>query len=284
MWLTESELREKTRTGARGEIKKRSSVRSLEEGFHGYNISWLLVTRRPPKTDSNLDTTANSSADQHPRPHFRVMNRADGSHAYDQLKAAILLRKSESTTSRLQRLLTTEELGDQRPSQLLHRMRQLLGEQASDVNNSILRELLLQRLPQGIRMVLAPANDTSLDRLAEMADRVAEYAVPMVAEFTEPQSSTTATQELQAKVDQLTATVADYVSAIAMWLTVSELREKARTGARGKRKMKKLHQIARGRLPRLHHQQAVGWDSLYTTPVGPNSVQRVHALFGLPMQ
>ncbi|KAG0420956.1 hypothetical protein HPB47_003138 [Ixodes persulcatus] len=48
----------------------------------------------------------------------------------------------------------------------------------------------------------------SLDRLAEMADRVAEYAIPTVAALTEPQSSTTAIQELQAKVDQLTLTVA----------------------------------------------------------------------------
>ncbi|KAM7310669.1 hypothetical protein ISCGN_007577 [Ixodes scapularis] len=150
------------------------------------------------------------------------MNRADRSRHADEHgtsdnvvdqaspenTALATLQKSESTTSRLQRLLTTEELGDQRPSQLLHRMRQLLGEQASDVNNSILRKLFLQRLPQGVRMVLAPANDMSLNSLAEMADRVAEYAAPTLAALTEPQSSTTAIQELQAKVDQLTVTVA----------------------------------------------------------------------------
>ncbi|KAG0434319.1 hypothetical protein HPB47_019193, partial [Ixodes persulcatus] len=188
-----------------GERKRRSSTgyrpgRSLEEEFYGYrSADWFPM-------DYNLDTSANSSADQHPGPHFRVMNRADESHAYDQLKSAILQRKSESTASRLQRLLTTVELGDQLPSQLLHRMHQLLGEQAFDVSNSILRELFLQRLPQGVRMVLAPANDMSLDRFAEMADRVVEYALPTVAALTEPQSSTTAIQELQAKVDQLTVT------------------------------------------------------------------------------
>ncbi|KAM7293100.1 hypothetical protein ISCGN_026230 [Ixodes scapularis] len=154
---------------------------------------YYVVSALPPDIADELDD---------------VLAATPPADAYDQLKAAILLRKSESTTSRLQRLLTTDELGDQRPSQLLHRMRQLLGEQASDVNNSILRELFLQRLPQGVRMVLAPANDMSLDRLAEMADHVAEYAAPTLAALTEPQSSATAIHELQAKVDQLTVTVA----------------------------------------------------------------------------
>ncbi|CAN7943356.1 unnamed protein product [Ixodes hexagonus] len=47
---------------------------------------------------------------------------------YDHLKAAILARKTASERSRLQSLLNMEELGDQRPSQLLRRMRQLLGD------------------------------------------------------------------------------------------------------------------------------------------------------------
>lgn len=177
----------------------RSWFAQVEAQFHLRRVStqlskyYYVVSALPPDIADELDD---------------VLAATPPADAYDQLKAAILLRKSESTTSRLQRLLTTEELGDQRPSQLLHRMRQLLGEQASDVNNSILRELFLQRLPQGVRMVLAPANDMSLDRLAEMADRVAEYAAPTLAALTEPQSSATAIHELQAKVDQLTVTVA----------------------------------------------------------------------------
>ncbi|KAM7303425.1 uncharacterized protein ISCGN_013383 [Ixodes scapularis] len=44
----------------------------------------------------------------------------------DHLKAAILLRETASERSRLQTLLNLEKLGDQRRSQLLRRMRQLL--------------------------------------------------------------------------------------------------------------------------------------------------------------
>ncbi|KAM7294636.1 multidrug resistance-associated protein 1-like [Ixodes scapularis] len=45
--------------------------------------------------------------------------------------------------SRLQQLLSPEELGGRQPSQRLHRMRELLCEQASDASNPILRELFL---------------------------------------------------------------------------------------------------------------------------------------------
>ncbi|KAG0437762.1 hypothetical protein HPB47_017301 [Ixodes persulcatus] len=102
-----------------------------------------------------------------------------------------------STSSHLQRLLTTEEFGDQRPSQSLHRMRQLLGELVPHVDNPILRELLLQRLPQEIRMVLASATDMPLDL------RGTDH-LPLE----EPPPSSTALQDLQLKIDQLTASVA----------------------------------------------------------------------------
>ncbi|CAN7939286.1 unnamed protein product, partial [Ixodes hexagonus] len=132
--------------------------------------------------------------------------------AYDHLKRTILARKTESETSRtlknqvrLQQLLNTEELGDRRPSQLLHRMRQLLGEQASDFNNPILRELFLHRLPQGMRMALAPAADIPLDRLAEMADR----ATPSLSGVTNTSQQCSTTTTLEARIDALTAAVAD---------------------------------------------------------------------------
>ncbi|CAN8014992.1 unnamed protein product [Ixodes persulcatus] len=63
--------------------------------------------------------------------------------AYDHLKAAVLARKTASERSRLQHLLSMEELGDQRPSQLLRRMLQLLGDATSDADKSLLPELFL---------------------------------------------------------------------------------------------------------------------------------------------
>lgn len=68
-------------------------------------------------------------------------------NAYDHLKATILARTTESESSRLRQLLNAQELGDRRPTQLLHRMRQLLGMRSSEAHNNILRELFVQRLP-----------------------------------------------------------------------------------------------------------------------------------------
>ncbi|KAH8027376.1 hypothetical protein HPB51_004767 [Rhipicephalus microplus] len=73
---------------------------------------WHLVSCLPPDIADDL---ADILVSPHP------------SHPYDTLKAAIISRKSESVHSRLQQLITTTELGDRRPSQLLRRMRQLLG-------------------------------------------------------------------------------------------------------------------------------------------------------------
>ncbi|KAH9378268.1 hypothetical protein HPB48_001410 [Haemaphysalis longicornis] len=51
-----------------------------------------------------------------------------------------------------------------------------LGDHDQDLNNRLLWELFLQRLPQNIVLVLAAAPDMPLDQLAELADRIADYS------------------------------------------------------------------------------------------------------------
>ncbi|XP_064458870.1 uncharacterized protein LOC135369139 [Ornithodoros turicata] len=79
--------------------------------------------------------------------------------AYDVLKSVILDRLEVSERARFQQLLSEEDLGDRKPSQLLHRMKQLLGDSASQSQQPLLRELFLQRLPQAMRMVMAGSED-----------------------------------------------------------------------------------------------------------------------------
>ncbi|KAM7313483.1 uncharacterized protein ISCGN_003345 [Ixodes scapularis] len=100
---------------------------------------------------------------------------------YDTLKAELIRRTTSSEQRRLQQLLTSEELGDRKPTQLLRRLQQLLGEKAPTFDVALLRELFLQRLPTGVRMVLAAASGLNLEDLAKLVDSVMEVAVPTIA-------------------------------------------------------------------------------------------------------
>lgn len=107
---------------------------------------------------------------------------------YDTLKAELIKRTSASEHRRLQQLLTSEELGDRTPSQLLRRLQQLLGERAATFDPALLRELFLQRLPNNVRMVLTSASGLALVQLAQLADTVMEVAAPQVAPIAAMQS------------------------------------------------------------------------------------------------
>lgn len=94
---------------------------------------------------------------------------------YDVLKAELIRRTSESEQKRLRQLLTTEELGDRKPSQLLRRMQQLLGENKLDEN--LFKQLFVQRLPTNAQLVVAPSLDKlDLEGLANIADKILEVS------------------------------------------------------------------------------------------------------------
>ncbi|KAL3186613.1 hypothetical protein MRX96_027424 [Rhipicephalus microplus] len=95
---------------------------------------------------------------------------------YEELKAALLDRTASSVRARIQQLRTTVELGDRRPTQLLRQMMQLLGSCAHALNNAVLRELFVQRLPSNVQKALATAFTVDLPSLAALAHKVMEEA------------------------------------------------------------------------------------------------------------
>ncbi|UYV68055.1 hypothetical protein LAZ67_5002921 [Cordylochernes scorpioides] len=93
---------------------------------------------------------------------------------YDPLKKAIIKCTADSEfKKKLQQLVTQEELGDRLPSQLLRRLRQLVGESKA-VSDTTLKMLWMQRLPSNIQIILTTEEQESLNSLADLADRVTE--------------------------------------------------------------------------------------------------------------
>ena len=126
---------------------------------------------------------------------------------YKTLKAQLTKRTSASKQRRIQELLSTEELGDRTPSQMLRRIQQLLGDMAPRMDAALLRELFLQCLPANVRMVLTPsAEDLGIDQLAQLADQILEASPPSI--------SATSTQQM-AQADPTTTQLAAQVMQLA---------------------------------------------------------------------
>lgn len=95
---------------------------------------------------------------------------------YETLKTRLIEHFSDSETHRIKMLLQELQLGDERPSQLLRKMKDL----SSTCPEDLLRTLWLQRLPVTVQQILA-TNTGSLDDLAKMADKIVAVYSPECA-------------------------------------------------------------------------------------------------------
>ena len=132
---------------------------------------------------------------------------------YDTLRAELIKRTAASEQRKLQQLISGEELGDRKPTQLLRRMQQLLGDKlGASASSTFLRELFLQRLPPNVRMVLASADASmELNKLADMADKVMEVATPTISAIVDTHTDTSEVKQLREEVARL----ADLVASLA---------------------------------------------------------------------
>ena len=139
-----------------------------------------------------------------------LLLRPPEENPYDILKAELVKRTAASEQRKLQQLISGEELGDRKPTQLLRRMQQLLGDHltAGPDGNAFLKELFLQRLPPNVRMVLASADDAiDLQKLADMADKILEVSTPSsVSAVSAPSNDDI--KHLRAEVERLVTLVA----------------------------------------------------------------------------
>ncbi|XP_047037600.1 uncharacterized protein LOC124642896 [Helicoverpa zea] len=90
---------------------------------------------------------------------------------YQTLKERLIATFQESDDRQLQKLLSGLELGDQKPSHLLRRMRDLGGKLLSQ---EALKVMWLKQLPAYVRFVLSINTESSLETIAAMADKMLE--------------------------------------------------------------------------------------------------------------
>lgn len=119
---------------------------------------------------------------------------------YKTLKSRLLERFRDSEESRLKKLLLDIDLGDRRPSQLLYEMKALA---VDNINPDVIKTLWLQRLPSQIQAILSISGET-LDRLATMADRIAETITPNILSIERGVTTNTNFSTLSYKIEQLT--------------------------------------------------------------------------------
>ena len=129
----------------------------------------------------------------------------------------------------------TGTLGDRKPRQLLRKMRQLLGDRP--LEDGILRQLFLQRLPTNVQLILASTSDTvSTDDLASLADKILEVAPPqhsiaaITAKPAQNVATTTATttkNEIQDLRNQL-ATLTTQLQSVVNQLQISPPQSRSR--------------------------------------------------------
>ncbi|GFW71896.1 transposon Tf2-9 polyprotein [Trichonephila clavipes] len=96
----------------------------------------------------------------------------DETDPYGAVKAQLIQRTGESSQQEIRKLLTGEELGDRKPSELLRTMNRRAA--SHNVPKELMLELFLQQLPTAVQTILASITPITVEKAAEVADRILE--------------------------------------------------------------------------------------------------------------
>lgn len=96
-----------------------------------------------------------------------ILNNPPAEDKYEALKQRLLHVYEESENQRIQKRIEEMQLGDQKPSQLLHRMQTLAGKK---VTSETLLLMWQNNLPSTVRTVLAATAITDPEKFLAVAD------------------------------------------------------------------------------------------------------------------
>ncbi|GFX57621.1 uncharacterized protein TNCV_2676071 [Trichonephila clavipes] len=101
-----------------------------------------------------------------------VIMNPDPVEPYEKARTELIKRSGESSHQEIRKLLIGEELGNRRPSELLRVMRRRA--ESHSVPDDLMLELFQQHLPTRVQSILAAISPLTLEKAAEVADRVME--------------------------------------------------------------------------------------------------------------
>ncbi|XP_071575620.1 uncharacterized protein [Temnothorax nylanderi] len=154
-----------------------------------------------------------------------ILENPPPTQKYQALKDRILTSFGETSESKLRRLLRGHEMGEEKPSNFLQRLRNLAGRACGD---SILRTLFLEQLPESIRAVLAVGGVEDLTTLAMQADKAMEVMKPVISAVA---IHSTSTSQPVSTLEQQIAELKKQVEA----LTVKTRKGRSKSRGRGPR-------------------------------------------------
>ncbi|GFW30354.1 hypothetical protein TNCV_452921 [Trichonephila clavipes] len=115
----------------------------------------------------------------------------DETDPYGAIKAQLIQRTGESSQQEIRKLLTGEELGDRKPSELLRTMNRRAA--SHNVPKELMLELFLQQLPTAVQTILASITPITVEK----ADRILEVSTPTVSLSTNAIASSSENRLLQ---------------------------------------------------------------------------------------
>lgn len=119
---------------------------------------------------------------------------------FEKLKAEIISIFSESATERFEKLISSEPLGDMKPSAALHKIKALAS---GTVKDDFIKKLWIKRLPHTMKSILVTSNEP-LDILAKMADSMWEVSDHShISSLTQGNSIEKTLQSLQKQIEEL---------------------------------------------------------------------------------
>lgn len=138
----------------------------------------------------------------------------------------------ETSASRLRKLLTAHELGEDKPSILLQKMRNLAEGQVTD---GVLRTIFLEQLPENVRAILSISEVGDLSKLAMQADKILDMAKPAMLAVQPVTAETGALSKMATEIATLTKQMAALNKRIG---SRSRSRSRGRSGYRDRPRSK----------------------------------------------